>query len=89
MVHIKKKKFLKKKREKDAQSYSPEFTLWQNTTPVPPSNPYMTTCKTIALTRWTFAGKVMSLLFNMLSRFVTAFLPRSKRLLISIIYLSY
>ena len=41
---------------------------------------YMTTGKTIAVTRWTFVGKVMSLLFNMLSRFVTAFLPRSKRL---------
>ena len=47
------------------------------------SHPYMTTGKTIALTRWTFVGKVMSLLFNMLSRFVIAFLPRSKRLLIS------
>ena len=44
---------------------------------------YMTTLKTIALTRWTFVGKVMSLLFNMLSRFVIAFLPRSKHLLIS------
>ena len=44
---------------------------------------YMTTGKTIALTRWTFAGKVMSLLFNMLSRLVITFLPRSKRLLIS------
>ena len=43
----------------------------------------MTTGKTIALTRWTFVYKVMSLLFNMLSRFVTAFLPRSKCLLIS------
>ena len=43
----------------------------------------MTTGKTIALTRWTFVGKVMSLLFNMLSRMVIAFLPRSKRLLIS------
>jgi len=43
----------------------------------------MTTGKTIALTIWTFVGKVMSLLFNMLSRFVLAFLPRSKRLLIS------
>ena len=47
------------------------------------SHPYMTTEKTIALTRWTFAGKVMSLLFNMLSRLVLAFLPRSKHLLIS------
>ena len=47
------------------------------------SHPYMTTGKTIALTRWTFVGKVMSLLFNMLSRLVIAFLPRSKRLLIA------
>ena len=44
------------------------------------SHPYKTTGKTIALTIWTFVGKVMSLLFNMLSRFVTAFLPRSKHL---------
>ena len=43
----------------------------------------MTTGKTIALTRWTFFGKVISLLFNMLSKFVIAFLPRSKHLLIS------
>ena len=43
----------------------------------------MTTGKTIALTRWTFVGKVMSLLFNMLSRLVIIFLPRSKHLLIS------
>ena len=47
------------------------------------SHPYVTTGKTIALTRRTFVGKVMSLLFNMLSRLVIAFLPRSKRLLIS------
>ena len=47
------------------------------------SHPYVTTGKTIALTRQTFAGKVMTLLFNMLSRFVIACLPRSKRLLIS------
>ena len=47
------------------------------------SHPYMTTGKTIALTRRTFVGKVMSLLFNMLSRLVVTFLPRSKRLLIS------
>ena len=47
------------------------------------SHPYMAAGKTIALTRWTFVGKVMSLLFNMLSRFVIAFLPRSKGLLIS------
>ena len=47
------------------------------------SHPYMTTGKTIALTVWTFVSKVMSVLFNTLSRFVIAFLPRSKRLLIS------
>ena len=46
------------------------------------SHPYMTTGKTIALTRWTFVSKVMSLLFNMLSRLVIIFLPRSKHLLI-------
>ena len=46
-------------------------------------HPYMTTGKTIALTRWTFVGKVTSLLFNMLSRLVITFLPRSKCLLIS------
>ena len=46
------------------------------------SHPYMTTGKTIALTRWTFVGKVISLLLNMLSRLVITFLPRSKRLLI-------
>ena len=53
------------------------FSLWPN------SYPYMTTRKNIALTRWTFVGKVMFLLLNMLSRFVIAFLPRSKHLLIS------
>ena len=47
------------------------------------SHPYMTTGKIIALTRWTFVGKVMSWLFNMLSRLVITFLPRSKHLLIS------
>ena len=47
------------------------------------SHPYMTTGKTIALTRWTFVGKVMSLLLKMLSRLVITFLPRSKHLLIS------
>ena len=47
------------------------------------SHPYMTTGKTIALTRWTFVGELMSLLLNMLFRLVTAFLPRSKCLLIS------
>ena len=50
---------------------------------VQPSHPYMATGKIIALTRQTFAGKVMSLLFNMLSRFVIIFLPRSKHLLTS------
>ena len=47
------------------------------------SHPYMTTGKTIALTRWTFVDKIMSLLFNMLSRVVITVLPRRKRLLIS------
>ena len=47
------------------------------------SHPYMTTGRTIALTRWSFAGKVMSLLFNMLSSLVIVFLPKSKHLLIS------
>ena len=47
------------------------------------SHPYMTAGKNIALTRWTFVGKVMSLLFNMLSRLVIAFLPKSKHLLIA------
>ena len=47
------------------------------------SHPYMSTGKTIALTRWTIVDKVMSLLFNMLSRLVITFLPRTKRLLIS------
>ena len=50
---------------------------------VQPSHPYVTTGKTIALTRWTFVGKVMSLLFNMLSRLFIAFLTRNKHLLIS------
>ena len=51
--------------------------------PVQHSHPYMTTGKTIALTRWTFVGKIMSLLFNLFSRLVITFLPRSKCLLIS------
>ena len=50
---------------------------------VQPSQPYMTIGKTVALTRWTFVGKIMYLLFNMLSRLVITFLPRSKHLLIS------
>ena len=53
------------------------------------SHLYMTTGKTVALTKWTFVGKVMSLLFNMLSRFVVAFLPRSKHLLISSFHTSF
>ena len=58
--------------------------LWRSATfTVQLSHPYMTTGKTIALTRQTFVGKVMSLLLNMLSRLVITFLPRSKRLLIS------
>ena len=47
------------------------------------THPYMTTRKTIALTRWTFLGKIMSLVFNMLSRLEVTFLPRNKHLLIS------
>ena len=47
------------------------------------SNPYMTTGKTIALTRWTFVGKLMSLLFNIMSRLAIDFIPRSRHLLIS------
>ena len=58
--------------------------LWHSTfLIVQLAHPYMTTGKTKALTRWTFVGKVMSLLFSMLSRLVITFLPRSKRLLIS------
>ena len=57
--------------------YKESWTIFQL------SHPYMTTGKTIALTRWTFVGKVMSLLLNMLSRLVITFLPRRKRLLIS------
>ena len=52
---------------------------------VQPSHPYMTTGKAIALTTWTFVGKVMSLLFNMVSRLVIVFIPRSKHLLISLL----
>ena len=63
---------------------SKALVLWSSTfLMVQHSYQYMTTGKTIALTRWTFVGKVMSLLFNILSRFVIAFLPRSKHLLIS------
>ena len=67
------------------QHYSSKSSIVQHSSffIVQLSHPYMTTGKTIALTRWTFVGKVMSLLFNMLSRLVIAFLPRSKHLLIS------
>ena len=71
------------------QHYSSKASILQRSAffIVQPSHPYITTIhnyiKTIALTRWIFVGKVMSLLFNMLSRFVKAFLLRSKHLLIS------
>ena len=67
------------------QHHSPKTSiLWHSAFfTVQLSHPYMTTGKTIALTRWTFAGKAMPLLFNMLSRLVITFLPRSKHLLIS------
>ena len=62
------------------QYHSSKASILQHSTffTVQLSHPYMTTGKTIALTRWTFIGKVMSLLFNMLSRLVITFLPRSK-----------
>ena len=59
------------------QLFGAQLSLWSN------SHPYMTTGKMIALTRWTFVNKIMSLLFNVLPRFVIAFLPRSKRFIIS------
>ena len=67
------------------QHHSSEVSILQHSAflTVQLSHPYMTTRKTIALTRWTFVGKVTSLLFIMLSRLVIAFLPKSKRLLIS------
>ena len=67
------------------QHHSSKASILQNSAffTVQLSHPYMTTGKTIALTRWTFVGKVMSLLFNMLSRLVITFLPRSKCLLMS------
>ena len=67
------------------QHHSSKASILQHSTffTVQLSYPYMTTGKTTALTRWIFVSKVMSLLFNMLSRLVTTFLPRSKRLLIS------
>ena len=60
-----------------------QFFGTQSSVMVQLSHPYMTTGKTTTLTRWTFVGKVMSLLFNMLSRLVITFLPRSKCFLIS------
>ena len=67
------------------QHHSSKASIFQPSTffIVQLSHPYITARKTIALTRWTFVGKEMSLLFNMLSRLVITFLPRSKRLLIS------
>ena len=67
------------------QHHSSKASILQHSTffMVQLSHPYMITGKTIALTRWTFVGKVMSLLLNTLSRLVITFLPRSKRLLIS------
>ena len=67
------------------QHHSSEASIFRHSAffTVQLSHPYMTTGKTIALTRRTFVGKVMSLLFNMLSRLVITFLPRSKHLLIS------
>ena len=67
------------------QHHSTEEAIFQSSDffTVQLSHPYTTTGKTIALTRWTFIGKVMSLLFNVLSRLVTTYLPRSKCLLIS------
>ena len=67
------------------QNHSPKASILQCSTffTVQLSLSYMTTGKTIALTRWTFVGNIMSLLFNMLSRLIIAFLPRKKHLLIS------
>ena len=62
------------------QFFGVQLSLWSN------SHPYMTTGKTMALTRWTFVCKVMSLLLKMLSRLVIAFLPRSECLLISLLH---
>ena len=67
------------------QHHSSNASIFQHSAffTVQVSHPYMTTGKTIALTRWTFVGKVMSLLFNILSRLFITFLPRSECLLIS------
>ena len=80
--------FLQSKGDSQESSPTPQFksinSSWHSAFfIVQLSHPFMTTGKTIALTRWTFVGKVMSLLFNMLSRLVISFLPRNKRLLIS------
>ena len=71
------KSFLQRHSSKASILWHPAFFTVQL------SHPYMTTGKNIALTRWTFVGKVMSLPLNMLSRLVITFLPRSKHLLIS------
>ena len=72
-------------RDSQESSPTPQFKSINSSVPsffiVQPSHPHMTTGKNIALTRWTFVGKIMSLLFNMLSRLVVAFLPSSKYLL--------
>ena len=70
---------------RDSQESSPKASVLQRSAffMVQLSHPYMTNGKTIALNRWTFVSKVMFLLFNMLSRYVIAFLPRNKSLLIS------
>ena len=70
------------------QHHSPKASVLQCSASfmVQLSHPYMTTAKTIALTRWTVVGKVMSLLFNRLSRFIITLLPRSKCLLISCLH---
>ena len=65
------------------QHYSSKASFLRHSVFFIVSHPYVTTGKTIALTRWTFVGKIMSLIFNMLSRLVIAFLPRSKHPLIS------
>ena len=74
-------------RDSQKSSPTPQFENISSSAPsllmVQLSHPYMITGKTITLTRWTFVGKVMSLLFNMLSRLIVTFLLRSKRLLIS------
>ena len=76
-VQVSRKSLLKHHRSKESILWRSAFFTVQL------SHPHMTTGKTIALTRWTFVGKVMSLLFNILSRLVITFLPRGKHLLIS------